>query len=235
VEHFKHSMHEMQQLLLKLQGLSIDADSTVELNRLLTSQSQRASSRVQAVAAAQDSPKGAGLIAGEQQLQQQEAGSTCSSNSSCVPPASLQQRLQREVLSSISELHTAITGMPLPDTDATGSPGTLRMMAGQGGSSSPYRQPPSTAAGDSMQSKRVAAVAGAGVCSANAAGPSLLPAMQASGVAAAVAEPALMQQLSARISEMVLQQLHDLQHGGGLGSSQPSSIPPSRGSVTEQG
>lgn len=94
---FRHSVLEMQALMQELQGLKLDEDSTIELNRLLTPQGH----------AHGEAPAG-------QADQQQQAGSSCSSNSSLAPAVPLQQRLQQEVLQTINELHASITGLPLP-------------------------------------------------------------------------------------------------------------------------
>lgn len=97
---FRHSVLELQELMQELQGLRLDEDSTQELNKLLTP------------------PGHAQGDAAGGHMDQQQAGSSCSSNSSLAPAVPLQQRLQQEVLQTINELHATITGLPL--SSATG-------------------------------------------------------------------------------------------------------------------
>jgi ribosomal protein L12E/L44/L45/RPP1/RPP2 len=111
VGHFKQSIAEMQALLQQLQGLDLDDDSTQEIHKLLAAPAAAPTQR-QAAAAAAGIQAAEGSPAGP--VDQAHAGSTCSSHSSsALPPVALQQRLQQEVLQSISELHATITGLSL--------------------------------------------------------------------------------------------------------------------------
>jgi hypothetical protein len=110
VGHFKQSIAEMQALLQQLQGLDLDDDSTQEIHKLLAAHPAPSTQRQAAAAAGSQAAEGSQ----GRPADQAHAGSTCSSNSSSMlPPVPLQQRLQQEVLQSISELHATITGLSL--------------------------------------------------------------------------------------------------------------------------
>lgn len=119
VDRFKHSVQEMQLLLQQMHSLSLSVvGGEEELDRLLTPPNQQQQAVLPGGRAGttwdqQQEVRSSHPRCPGQAEQQQQAGSTCSSNSSSHPAASLQHRLQQEVLHSISELHATITGVPL--------------------------------------------------------------------------------------------------------------------------